>query len=238
VLVNNVESGKRGKKLLMKLLPESGVVLATAHFEGSKCTILETKITGQLAGEVLTDPGGEPIELGEAKSWSVNFPKIPIKEVWLVKGGKGGISKLSELTAFSEPAILEGQALMSLANEKHEIEETKWSFNDTKREAPSLKRSPETCPFSATVKTCNVTFTNLLTMVIQKVGKVVGSDSEAFYKKKTENCVVGLLLEEFGTGKESCTDEIELKNTPARGSVYYYCMTASVGFICAGLKFE
>ncbi|HXB64113.1 MAG TPA: hypothetical protein VNV42_04465 [Solirubrobacteraceae bacterium] len=134
-LVYNVESKKeRGKKPLLFIKPETGGTLATIHFEaetGGTCTQLETKLTGFPVGEIETDPGEEHVEVGEAKTWLVNFPKTPIEEVWLIKGGKGSrviIEEAERPEAFGSPATLQWQTSISLANEKHEAEETKWGF--------------------------------------------------------------------------------------------------------------
>ncbi len=128
-LVENVESKKVGKKLLVEFFPTSGTNFATLVFSG-ECKIKETKVTGKVAAEALTDPGEEAIELGQsakqAKSWLFKFPASPVKEVWLVKAGTGSAVKV-ELTAFGDTSVEEGTALVSLANGKLEAEETEWS---------------------------------------------------------------------------------------------------------------
>jgi hypothetical protein len=102
----------------------------------------ETKVSGKVVGQVLTDPN-KPPELGklvelpavnsaEAHSWLINFPATPITKVTKISGGKASETEKNELKAFSETAILEGTALILLAkkNEKTgllETEETNWS---------------------------------------------------------------------------------------------------------------
>ena len=93
---------------------------------------------GDIAGQVLTDPNngelGElvklPNEKKEAKSWLITFPATPITKIWLIKGGLGERITVG-LTAFSEPATLQGTELILLAkkNSKGELEseEANWS---------------------------------------------------------------------------------------------------------------
>jgi hypothetical protein len=133
-LVENVEGGKAGKKLLTELAPEVGNKLTTVKFTGT-CVTKEASVEGSAAAEVRTDPNKAP-ELGEvielpnrdrmAKSWLLNFPAVPIKEVWVVKAGVGAVTKI-ELKAATEPAVLTGAALVSLANKKGESVEENWS---------------------------------------------------------------------------------------------------------------
>src|SRR5580692_10774804 len=63
-LVENVESKKVGKKLLVEFFPTTGTNLATLRFS-NECNTKETKVTGKVAAEVLTDPGEATIELGQ-----------------------------------------------------------------------------------------------------------------------------------------------------------------------------
>ena len=86
------EKGEKGS-LLMEFKPEKGLKLVTLHFEGSGCTVKETIVSGEVAGEVLTDPNNKelgegvkfPLENWQAESWLINFPAIPIKKIWLIK---------------------------------------------------------------------------------------------------------------------------------------------------------
>jgi hypothetical protein len=127
------EKGEKGS-LLTEFKPETGTVFTTIKFEGTACTVKETKVTGSVAGQVRTDPNnselGELVSLPngkkEAKSWLLNFPVIPIKEVWLIKEGTGKTEKLG-LTAFSEEATLTGVTLILLANKELKTEEANWS---------------------------------------------------------------------------------------------------------------
>jgi hypothetical protein len=130
-LVYNVEGGTQGKKLLLEYFPETGARFTTIKFTGT-CTTKESAVEGSIAGEVRTDPNKPPelggaIETGEAKSWLINFPTTPAKEVWLIKGGVGKAVK-TELKVATEPAVFSGTALVSLANQKHEAEEVNWGF--------------------------------------------------------------------------------------------------------------
>lgn len=129
-LVENVEAGGGGKRLLVLFKPLSGNVFSSVLFEGAACEVEEAKLTGAVVAEVLTDPGEEVIELGQARkeahSWLERFPSSSIREVWLVAGGTGKVAKL-ELSTFGESVALTGTALGSLANAKFEPEEVNWS---------------------------------------------------------------------------------------------------------------
>ncbi len=130
------EKGEKGS-LLMEFKPEKGVKLVTLHFEGLGCTVKEIVVSGEVAGEVFADPNNKelgervtfPLENRQAGSWLINFPATPIKKTWLIKSGAGSEVTLKELEAFTEPATLTGTALVSLANEQGEVEETFWGFN-------------------------------------------------------------------------------------------------------------
>lgn len=137
-LVENVENGKQGKTLLGVLFPANGSRFTTVSFTGT-CKTNAISVEGSFAGEARTDPD-KPPELGEvvelpnrgkvAKSWLANFPATPIKEVWLIKAGVGMAVKV-ELKAATEPAVITGAALGTLAkkNSKGELEavEENWS---------------------------------------------------------------------------------------------------------------
>ncbi len=116
-LVENVENKKVGKKLLTEFFPTSGTNFVTLKFVGA-CTNKETKVTGKVAAEALTETSGV-IELGQAasqgKSYLINFPATSIKEVWLIKGGTGSIVK-TELLAFADTSTEVGTALVLLEN--------------------------------------------------------------------------------------------------------------------------
>jgi hypothetical protein len=131
--VEDVEEGHVGKKLLEELLPaETANGFLTLNFAGTGCELLQTKVTGSVAGQALFDTADrEPIELGQAPqqrtSWIVKFPAEPIDEVWLISGGVGKIQKVA-LVAFGEFADLIGQTLTLLASSKYAPEpNTLWS---------------------------------------------------------------------------------------------------------------
>ncbi len=119
-LVENVESKKVGKKLLVEFFPTSGTNFATLKFTGT-CTTKETKVTGKIAAEALTDPGEAAIELGQAatqaKSYLIKFPSTPPTEVWLIKAGVGSAVKIPGLTAFGDESFEIGTTLVLLEGE-------------------------------------------------------------------------------------------------------------------------
>jgi hypothetical protein len=136
------EKGEKGS-LLTEFFPAKGVTFVTLKFEaesGGECKVLETAVTGAVAGQVRVDPN-KPPELGElvslpngkkeGTSWLLNFPSTAITSVWLIKEGTGSQVKLEELEAFSVPATLEGTALVLLAKVKAGVlesePEAKWS---------------------------------------------------------------------------------------------------------------
>jgi hypothetical protein len=133
-LVENVEGGAAGKKLYTEFFPETGAKFTTIVFTGT-CKTKEIAVEGKVAAEVRTDPN-KPPELGEivelpntgkvAKSWLLNFPTTPIKEVWLITAEKGAVAK-TELKAATEPATFTGAVLVLLANAKGESVEENWS---------------------------------------------------------------------------------------------------------------
>jgi hypothetical protein len=132
------EKGDAGS-LLTEFKPEKGTKIATIKLEGSGCIIKECTLEGEVAARVFTDPNngelGELVKLPngnkEAKSWLLNFPSTPIKEVWLIKEGAGAQVKLKELLYLTESATLEGTALVLLAKKnsmgEYESEEVNWS---------------------------------------------------------------------------------------------------------------
>ncbi len=116
---------KKGSLLLL-LEPVSGSSLATLKFTtetGGNCPP-ETKVTGNLAGQVFTDPNTPPtlgtlvtLESGatEATSWLVNFPSTQPKKVVRISGGVASEVAVKGLTSFSEEAQEEGIVLILLA---------------------------------------------------------------------------------------------------------------------------
>lgn len=133
-MVENVLEGAGGKQLLEEFFPQTGTTFATLFFgPKGECTIEAAKVTGSVAGEILTDEVGntEKVELGtpkkESTSWLVNFPAVSISEVWLITGGGAKIAK-TELEFGAVAAVLTGTALTLLANTKFEPEPAaKWS---------------------------------------------------------------------------------------------------------------
>ena len=113
----------------------------TLHFEpeaGGTCTIPETIVSGEVAGEVRRDPEngelGTLVELGQAleekKSGLINFPVTVITKVTKINGGVVTEAKV-KLTTFSETAAVTGTALVLLAKRnaagEFESETTLWS---------------------------------------------------------------------------------------------------------------
>jgi hypothetical protein len=129
-LVENVESGKGGKKLEELYSPATGTQFVTIDFEGTGCEVFATKVTGKTAAEIVTDPGEASIELpaptAENSSFITRFPNTAITEVWLVSGGTGKIVKV-EQQAFANASVQKGTALINLANSTFQAETTKWS---------------------------------------------------------------------------------------------------------------
>src|ERR1700682_1296099 len=111
--------------LLTLFEPAVGATFLTVSFTtetGGNCPP-GTHVTGKMAGQVLTDPEngtlGKLVELpkvnsAEAKSWLINFPNIRITRVGRIKGGVLTEENIS-LEASSEPATVEGTALVLLA---------------------------------------------------------------------------------------------------------------------------
>jgi hypothetical protein len=133
------EKGEKGS-LLMLFSPAKGAIFAKVKFEGTECKVMETAVTGTVAGQVHRDPNeppklGELVKLGnepkEETSWLVFFLATnKIKEVWKIKEGVGFLAKPEVLEAFTEESELEGTALVSLAKVTGtdlESEEKPWS---------------------------------------------------------------------------------------------------------------
>ncbi len=136
-LVENVENGKAGKKLLTEFSPLTGTSFVTLKFKaetGGKCTFTTTPVEGSAAAEVLNEkevPVELPNKSEEFKSGLTRFPTTAISEVWLVKAGVGSAVSVG-LKAFGLLASREvGTALVLLAKVTGttlETEEnTKWS---------------------------------------------------------------------------------------------------------------
>jgi hypothetical protein len=125
------------KKVLIEYFPATGVTFGTLTFEkvgtNEGCTFGRSTVEGSIVGEVLTDPGEEPVEVGqeakEAHSWLTRFPATQIKEVWLIKGGAGATAKVG-LKSFGLASSFTGTVLVLLANSKFETEESgpEWSI--------------------------------------------------------------------------------------------------------------
>ena len=117
---------KKGS-LLTLFTPAEGSTFATLTFTagtGGFCPP-ETIVTGQVLGQVLTDPNTPPtlgtlvtLESGatEATSWLINLPATPIRKYIKISGGKVGAEETDkEFRTYSEEATLEGTALILLA---------------------------------------------------------------------------------------------------------------------------
>jgi len=132
-----VETEKGTKaSLLMELKPAEGNEFMQIGFEG-QCTVSNTKVTGELAACIRTDPqngeAGELITLEsvkkEAKSWLLET-RSEVTSLWLIKSGIGEqveIPLKSRLSAFGENASLLVVALILLADKNGKSEETNWS---------------------------------------------------------------------------------------------------------------
>jgi len=124
--VESVVSGTKGNQLLEEFFPAKGAVFVTLFF-GGECSVLATKVSGQVVGESLLDNTSEgKVELGqtaqERTSWLIKFPTTPITSVWLINSsGIGKISK-TEQVAFGEKSVQTGTSLVVLANTKFEAE--------------------------------------------------------------------------------------------------------------------
>jgi hypothetical protein len=119
-----------GPFLLVEFKPISGTKFVTLKFTGT-CTVKETEVTGEVLGQIYTDPEAslgkplESVEIGkEGKptrealtSYLIKFPDEP-KSIWLWKGSTFELVKPKGLTAFGNPAKLTGSILVELANGK------------------------------------------------------------------------------------------------------------------------
>lgn len=131
--VESVVSGTKGNQLLEEFVPTSGATFVTIFFGPAvpPCEVLEGKVEGSPAGEVLLDNTSEgTIELGQAPqqrtSWLLRFPSAQIASVWLISSGVGKIQKTG-LTLLSQTSNLEGTALTLLASTKFVPEVGLWS---------------------------------------------------------------------------------------------------------------
>jgi hypothetical protein len=132
-LVENAESGKAGKNLLVEFAPFTGTQFVTVKFTGAKCTTKETKVTGSTAAEVLNEKEEAvklPNTLQEGTTWLTRFPVTAVEHVWLVKAGKGEEVEVG-LHAFGDTSTEVGTALVLLAKVTGTTLEsetgTKWS---------------------------------------------------------------------------------------------------------------
>jgi len=130
-LVENVVSGRAGKKLLELYTPASGKTFVTINFGPNltDCEVLSTTVTGSTAAEILQENGSSielPAPTPENTSFVTKFPATAITEVWLVSGGTGKAVEVSQ-KAFGNLSVQLGTALVSLANSKGEAEKTSWS---------------------------------------------------------------------------------------------------------------
>jgi hypothetical protein len=126
-----VEKASSPKILLAEFKPAKGSIFQTVHFEGRECNVTEASLEGSVAAEITTDsPTEETVELGQAKkqatTWNVRFPNQGSLKVISVKEGTVKEEQV-ELEAISDPVVIIGRALGSLANSKFEAEETLWS---------------------------------------------------------------------------------------------------------------
>lgn len=131
--VESVVSGTKGNQLEEEFLPGSGTTFTTITFGPAvpPCELLEGKVEGSTAGEVLLDNASEgKVELGQAPqqrtSWLLKFPSTSISSVWLISSGVGKIQSTA-LDLLGEGSDLEGTALILLANTKSEPEVGLWS---------------------------------------------------------------------------------------------------------------
>jgi hypothetical protein len=121
--VENVEGGHGGKKLYEEFIPASKAKgFVTLFFRGTGCTFKETTMSGSVVAEDVTDNTSETsVELGQAPqertSSVLQFPSLPIGEVWLISGGVGKIQETGE-TWFGEAVVQTGTELVLLANTK------------------------------------------------------------------------------------------------------------------------
>jgi hypothetical protein len=127
-LVENVESGKVGKRLLILFQPIKQPFV-TMQFSGT-CKIKETEVEGSVLAEVQSE-AGVPVELPntgtEATSWLLKTLTASPAEIWLIKAGVGSAIKPKELIFFGDAAKEEATALVLLANAAGVAEEGKWS---------------------------------------------------------------------------------------------------------------
>jgi len=127
-LVETEKAEPENKKgsLLTLFAPAEGTTFVTLEFTtetGGNCPV-NNKVSGEVIGEVRTDPNTPPtlgtlvsLESGatEAESWLINFPSTPILKVTLIKNKEATQVTDKQLEAFSSEAVLEGTALILLA---------------------------------------------------------------------------------------------------------------------------
>lgn len=128
-----VEDATNKKLLLVEFTPENTTEEFLKLEFTAPCTVLETKVTGQDAAAVKTDPGKVQVELGvtaaAATSWLLEALTTEPSEVCLVKtsGSACENTKLEKLKAFGVTATETGTALVLLAANNGAIEEKLWS---------------------------------------------------------------------------------------------------------------
>ncbi len=113
---------KKFAQILFK--PVTGTVFATIKFAGAGCTFKETKVEGEVVGELWTDPPEakeeekalEALESEkvQAKSLLVKFPAKPIRFIWLINEGVGKEVEVKQLKAFVVPCTVSGTSLMAV----------------------------------------------------------------------------------------------------------------------------
>jgi hypothetical protein len=129
VVSDGPPAGTFGPYLLIEFKPENGTKFVTLHFIGSGCLVTETEVTGEVLGELYTDPvvdSGieEKVTTGNPRSltsYLVVFPHEP-ESIWLLKNVSGTsfweLVKPGNLKAFGNTAKLFGQVLVLLVNGK------------------------------------------------------------------------------------------------------------------------
>jgi len=133
--LTETEHGPKGS-LLVEFKPETGNEFTQISFTGT-CTVTNTKVTGEIAACVRTDPKngelGELITLEsvkkEATSWLLEV-RSEVSSLWLIKSGEGSQVEIllsKRLTAFGEQATITGITLILLADKNGKTEETNWS---------------------------------------------------------------------------------------------------------------
>lgn len=237
------EPEKENGSLLTLFEPESGSTFATLKFTtetGGNCPP-ETKVTGKVAGQALTDPEngelGKLVELAqipaEAKSLLVNFPSTPIKKVTRIASGTTSEVAVSGLTAFSEEAVLTGTALLSLAkkNSKGEFEveeEADWGFVVIGRIVEAERTGgagmgTRRCKFMLKLEACTIEVKNLSAVEEEVRESEITSGNATKFGFKNNGCTVGTKLK--AAPALGCTVEVWATEDPPIGTTwvsFYY----------------